>query len=75
MHHLSLFLRKLFRSDQTDCDPSLLLVCSHNHVGLERRLAPGAGEDALDLMQRFLRWNPSERLSAADALDHSFVSQ
>lgn len=36
---------------------------------------PHASEDALDLLTKLLQFNPSKRLSAAEALAHPYVAQ
>jgi len=38
-------------------------------------LFPHADADAVDLLQKLLCFNPEKRLSAAESLDHSYVSQ
>ncbi len=38
-------------------------------------LFPGASKDAADLLMRLLQFNPSKRISAAQALRHPFVAQ
>lgn len=36
---------------------------------------PTASEEATDLLEKLLRFNPRKRLSAAEALQHPYVSQ
>jgi mitogen-activated protein kinase 15 len=36
---------------------------------------PTASEDAVDLLDRLLQFNPEKRLSAEEALEHPYVSQ
>jgi len=36
---------------------------------------PGASPDALDLLQKLLQFNPNKRITAEQALEHSFVAQ
>lgn len=38
-------------------------------------LFPAAPEDAIDLMKKLLKFNPSDRLTVEEALDHPYVSQ
>ena len=38
-------------------------------------LFPTAPEDAIDLMKKLLKFNPSDRLTVEEALEHSYVSQ
>lgn len=39
-----------------------------------RRLMNGAKDPAIDLVERLLKFDPKKRLTAADALEHSFVA-
>jgi len=39
-----------------------------------RQLFTAAGDDALDLLGKLLRYNPSERISASEALQHPYFS-
>eukprot|EP00884_Botryococcus_braunii_P013709 jgi/Botrbrau1/22339/Bobra.0002s0017.1 len=39
------------------------------------QLFPNASEEATDLLEKLLRFNPAKRLSAAEALQHPYVSQ
>jgi mitogen-activated protein kinase 15 len=36
---------------------------------------PTASDDAIDLMKRLMRFNPSDRLTVEEALEHSYVAQ
>lgn len=36
---------------------------------------PGIEKDALDLMKKLLTYDPSQRLSAAEALEHPFFKE
>lgn len=38
-------------------------------------LFPTASEDAIDLMNKLMKFNPSDRLTVEEALDHAYVSQ
>jgi mitogen-activated protein kinase 15 len=38
-------------------------------------LFPAAPEDAIDLMKKLLKFNPSDRFTVEEALDHPYVSQ
>ena len=39
-----------------------------------RSMLPDAPEDAIDLISKLLKFNPSKRLTARQALDHPFVA-
>lgn len=48
------------------------ITCSHPRTFAE--LLPNASPDALDLIQRLMRFNPNRRITAAEALEHPYVA-
>lgn len=53
----------------------MLFVTVRPQVPLGDLMQPSVPPDALDLLQRLLVFNPDKRLTAEDALQHSYVAK
>jgi mitogen-activated protein kinase 15 len=80
MNQLDRILELTGRPTQQDLDAvaspfaaTMLESCSVTRAAKLHDLFPGATEEALDLLRRLLRFDPTRRLSAAEALRHPYV--
>lgn len=62
-------------ADLSSLEPSVantLRSLPHKEPKSLESMFPAAGKHAIDLLQKMLRFNPRERITARDAMDHPF---